>query len=254
MSPSEPQRKTAVLFDLGNTLVHYWLRPSFPQVLQESLASARALLDEYGIGHVSDDVLRQRARGENYEAADDRVRPLEGRLKRIFQLDDAQAGEVMDSLIDRFLQPFFARARRYDDTLPALEQIKAAGLRTAIVSNLPWGSPAAPWRHEVERQGLADLMDAIVFCSDLGWRKPAAPIFRHVLAQLDAEPQACLFVGDNPRWDIAGPRALGMDAVLIDRHHLLDASSEPAIEGLDDLLCDRRLRIRLPWAESRRKS
>jgi FMN phosphatase YigB (HAD superfamily) len=26
-----------------------------------------------------------------------------------------------------------------------------------------------------------------------------------------------VFVGDDPRWDIAGPRAIGMDALLIDR-------------------------------------
>ncbi len=67
------------------------------------------------------------------------------------------------------------------------------------------------------RLGLAEAVDVLVFCPDCGWRKPARPIFDLTLQKLGATSSRCLFVGDDPRWDIAGPKALDMDATLIDR-------------------------------------
>ena len=95
--------------------------------------------------------------------------------------------------------------------------MRAQGIKTAIVSNTPWGSPAALWREELARLGLADAVDVLVFCPDCGWRKPARQIFDYALGKLKAMPEQCVFVGDDPRWDIAGPEAVGMAAVLIDR-------------------------------------
>ena len=41
-----------------------------------------------------------------------------------------------------------------------------------------------------------------------------------------------MFVGDDPRWDITGPEAIGMKAVLIDRTGRIDNS----IHKLDEIL------------------
>jgi putative hydrolase of the HAD superfamily len=225
----------AVLFDLGNTLVRYFLRDEFPTILAEAIGGVQAYLDREGLRCVSPEVVWQGVKAEDYEAADHRLRPLEGRLVRIFGLDPDLPAGTMAAACRAFLAPVFARARRYDDAWPTLEALRAAGYRTAIVSNLPWGSPAAPWVEEVARQGLAERTDAVVFCADVGWRKPAWPIFEAALERLGARPQACLFVGDNPRWDLAGPRALGMEAVLIDRHGAVDSLGETPIRSLDEL-------------------
>ncbi|MGD8624784.1 MAG: HAD family hydrolase [Anaerolineae bacterium] len=109
------------------------------------------------------------------------------------------------------------RGRPYDDVRPVLRRLRAEGVRAAIVSNTPWGSPGDLWREELARLGLAEEVDLAVFCTDVGWRKPAAAIFEYTLARLDARPADCFFVGDNPRWDVAGPRAVGIEAVLLDR-------------------------------------
>jgi putative hydrolase of the HAD superfamily len=55
------------------------------------------------------------------------------------------------------------------------------------------------------------------------------------MEQLDAQPRDCLFVGDHPEWDIAGARALGMEAVLIDRHNWVTSSQEAPIRSLAEL-------------------
>jgi putative hydrolase of the HAD superfamily len=81
-------------------------------------------------------------------------------------------------------------------------------------------------------------MDAVIFCSDAGWRKPAPQIFAYTLDKVAAQPQDCIFVGDNPRWDVAGPKAVGIEAVLVDRHDLVKGSGERprhTLEFLKDL-------------------
>jgi putative hydrolase of the HAD superfamily len=159
----------------------------------------------------------QRVRDENHEAADHRVRPLEGRLARVFQLETEQSADLIEEMCRRFTAPFFARSCRYPDALPVLRRLRARGVRTALVSNMPWGSPGRLWRGELVRHGLDAWLDLALFCTDAGWRKPAPQIFELALKQLEIQAQDCLFVGDHPQWDVAGAQTVGIEALLIDR-------------------------------------
>ncbi len=208
----------AVLFDLGNTLVGYYTHEQWPGVLAESIAEAAAFLREGGRLRVPEADLPARAEAERGGSPDERVKPLEGRLERIFALEPGDLDEqAMRGLCQRFLAPTFARAVLYDDVLPTLAEIRRRGLRTGILSNTPWGSPGWLWREELARHGLDAAVDAAAFCVEAGYRKPARQAFEHILGLLGLSPEDCLFVGDDPRWDIAGPAGIGMAAVLIDR-------------------------------------
>jgi putative hydrolase of the HAD superfamily len=122
----------------------------------------------------------------------------------------------------------------YDDVLPALTRIKAAGYRSAIVSNTPWGTSGSLWREELDRWGLGSLVDCTVFCEEVGFRKPAPEIFCHMINKLSTSPDRCLFVGDHPQWDVIGPQQAGMKAVLIDRDG--GTHEGPSVRNLHELL------------------
>jgi putative hydrolase of the HAD superfamily len=211
----------AVLFDLGNTLVAYWAPAEWPAVLHSAIEGTMRFLERVGRLRVSADAVWQRVEGHNHELPGHRVYPLQERLAGIFGLAGEEEVLLDQALLDEacrhFLAPVFARGRPYADVLPTLAALRDAGIKTAIVSNSPWGSPAALWRKEIERLGLRQLVDADVFCGDVGWRKPARPIFDLAVRKLGVAPDRCVFVGDDPRWDLVGPRALGMRAMLIDR-------------------------------------
>ncbi len=228
--------KTAILFDLGGTLAEYYSRAETPTVLAEAIAEVQGFLGARGLAVVTPENALQLM--QTQRAADDyRVRPLAERLARVFELDILQLSDDMVLEMNRrFLRPIFARGRCYDDTLPVLRELRARGLKTAIVSNTPWGSPAAPWREELARLGLSDLVDVAVFCTDVGWRKPARQIFDFALERLHAAPQESLFVGDHPVWDIAGARGAGIEAVLIDRYGEAQGTGERPIRDLRQLL------------------
>jgi FMN phosphatase YigB (HAD superfamily) len=67
-----------------------------------------------------------------------------------------------------------------------LRSLRHQGIKTAIVSNTPWGSSANAWRAELARHELLDAVDATVFCMDVGWRKPHRAPFDRALSLLAA--------------------------------------------------------------------
>jgi putative hydrolase of the HAD superfamily len=82
-------------------------------------------------------------------------------------------------------------------------------------------------RRQVETNGISELVDAIVFSSEIGKRKPAPELYRAALEAIATAPEKTLFVGDRVREDYEGPRALGMRAVILTAH-----AEEPPPEGV----------------------
>ena len=92
-----------------------------------------------------------------------------------------------------------------------LEALRNRGLRTGLVSNAT--DPGWLLRADLERQGLAPYLDAVVFSSELGKRKPHPAIYEAALSELGAAPERTLFVGDRLIEDVQGPARLGMKTV-----------------------------------------
>lgn len=232
-------RYDAVLFDLGNTLVAYYTRAQWPGILARAVDEVAACLRARGRLNVDPADLPARVEAQRGESPSNRVRPLTRRLAQIFALSPEDVAEEAGmELCRRFLRPIFSLARRYDDAAPALADVRGRGLRTGILSNAPWGSPAQPWREELARHELLEAVDAAVFCTDVGWRKPAPQAFALALDRIGGAAERSLFVGDDPRWDLAGARAVGMAAVLIDRSGAgaVPRGEERILRGLREVL------------------
>ena len=118
-----------------------------------------------------------------------------------------------------------------------LQEVRARGLRIGIVSNT--FDPPDLLHADLVSDGVAERVDAIVFSSELGLRKPAPEIYRAALDALDVEPANALFVGDRVREDVQGPAALGMRTCLVTYfrvdggdHGLADAVAESPVDVL----------------------
>jgi putative hydrolase of the HAD superfamily len=202
----------AILFDLGNTLVGYYTSTEFPLVLRRCLRECAQALGQ-SEDPARDEDLFERALLLNREQSDYAVRPLAGRLHELFgEYESLDAGSALGTA---FLKPIFDMARLDPQAVPLLEALRVRGIKTAIVSNTPWGSPADAWRAELTRHGLLDKVDAAVFCMDVGWRKPHRAPFDRALSLLEVAPADALFVGDDHRWDIVGAQNAGLRPVLL---------------------------------------
>ena len=228
--------KKTVLFDLGGTLAQYYDLSEFPSILEEAIQGVQACLSMKGLLTVQSEVICARVKDENHESLDYASRPLEARLIRIFDIDERTvSNDILMEMCTRFMSPIFERGKCYADTVPALMELRSMGVKMAILSNTSWGSPAVLWRKEVRRLGLDSLMDAVLFDRDVGWRKPSERIYTYSLQTLGAHPNDCLFVGDHPKWDLEGPRAVGVRAILIDRKTTTLGLEEQRIRNLHDL-------------------
>ena len=108
----------------------------------------------------------------------------------------------------------------FEDTIAALERVRAAGMRAYIVSNHIWQLPEV-----VEALGLGGLVEEVLTSARVGYRKPHPAIFRAAAAVAREEAAALLYVGDHMANDVEGARAAGMHAVLIDRSGAARAAS-----------------------------
>jgi len=121
----------------------------------------------------------------------------------------------------------------FEDALPVLEELRAAQLRIALVSNGIRDLEEFVVHHRLD-------VDAAIGSRAHGRVKPHPTIFQAALARLGVEPQDTVMVGDSLEEDIAGARALGMRAILIDREdrhpeadeRLTDLYGLPAALGL----------------------
>jgi putative hydrolase of the HAD superfamily len=67
---------------------------------------------------------------------------------------------------------------------------------------------------QLGHHGIAQRVDAAVFSSEVGRRKPAPELYRAALDRLGVAPGEALYVGDRVVEDYEGPRRLGMPAIL----------------------------------------
>lgn len=83
--------------------------------------------------------------------------------------------------------------------------------------------------------GMLQYFEFVIDSAAIGFRKPGAEIYREALRQAglkDDRAGDVLFIGDNLRNDVLGPRSLGMSAIYFDRS------------------LDRPTAIREEWADS----
>ncbi len=119
----------------------------------------------------------------------------------------------------------------YDDVLPCLDVLQAAGIRMALLSNA--------LGHGVEEIvahfALDKYMDAAVSSLETGAVKPAPRMFSTLFALLGESPGDCLMVGDSLEDDVRGAEACGCPAILLDRAARRRALDGPRIESLAEL-------------------
>jgi putative hydrolase of the HAD superfamily len=138
-------------------------------------------------------------------------------------LRDALGPVAREARIDDVLAALLAALRftPYPDVLPALERMRAAGLRLVVVSN--WD---VSLHDRLAETGIAERVNGVVASAEVGEAKPASEIFARALVLAGVPADEALHVGDSPDEDVGGARAAGIEPVLLVRE------GEPAVGGV----------------------
>ncbi|MDX6698934.1 MAG: hypothetical protein QOE65_2331 [Solirubrobacteraceae bacterium] len=125
-------------------------------------------------------------------------------------LRDALGRGTVDAVHDALLASL--RFTAFPDALPALRELRAAGLRLVVVSN--WD---VSLYDRLTETGIARHVDGAIASAELGVAKPDPAIFAHALTMAGARAADAMHVGDSVPADVEGARAVGIRPVLLDR-------------------------------------
>jgi putative hydrolase of the HAD superfamily len=236
--PGAAGTRPEVLFlDVGDTLIR--AHPSWAGVYRLGLL-------ELGMDVAERDIERAllaETKAGPYWLSEEPFEPTEeNSFSRVVEFDTAVLGRLgyadLPEDVFRAIEDAFARRSAwyvFPDVLPALDALRAAGVRLCVISNFVWGGPELI--HDLE---LADQFEALVISSRVGFQKPNPGIFRHALQMMHVEPGRALHVGDSYRADVLGARRVGIEALLIargggDQARLRQEHDDPRLIVVHDL-------------------
>lgn len=140
------------------------------------------------------------------------------------RLEHVQAQRLCKAVREAYLNP--SSWTLFDDTLPALEVLAAAGWKHVILSN------HVPELAEIAHAlGIGHFFEAIFNSAETGVEKPHPRAFQNVVASLGAL-ESVWMIGDNITADIKGATAVGLQAALVRKRH---ADAATYFETLDEL-------------------
>jgi putative hydrolase of the HAD superfamily len=218
----------AVIFDWGGTL-SIWVDVEIEDMWR--LAARHIAPDR------EEEVLRrliavedrswQRTRGDRRST---RLADLLAEASAEVGADVAEA--VLEEAATHHLDTWTPHIRHFADAAPTLRALRAQGMRIGLLSNTHW--PRQFHEHFLERDGLADLIDARLYTSDMEYVKPDRRTFEQALDALEVEE--AVFVGDRLYDDVWGAQQAGLKGVWVRNSHTPPHPVEP--DGIIDRLAE----------------
>ena len=224
-------------FDLGETLLFYQDTPlSWASLYEPALAcvAAACRLEPFQVEIAAAcEILRQ------YNT---RLVPRETEVGADHILGPvltAWHSPVSDSLLATAAQSFFGffqqRMSAYPDTHAVLAALRARGLPLGILTDVPYGMPAAFVHADLRAVGIEEFFATVLTSVEVGWRKPTPAGFVLLAQRLGTSPERMLFVGNEAK-DVRGARQAGAQAVFLDHGQTgTDHGQHATIHCLGDL-------------------
>ena len=207
-----------MVLDYGHTIVDF---RRTEEALLEAYAQIRGRIEAAleieapEVGHLIDRVAREvhRMVGLSYEERRmeelDVLQVFDEVLTRVLGL--AVPRDVIGHIVALDHSAFTKTITVSKENLAVLAELKARGYLLGLISNVTLLPNLM--RADIDALGIGEHLDAALFSSEVGVRKPDERIFRRMLERLDVKPDDAVFVGDRLLDDIEGAHNVGMRAV-----------------------------------------
>jgi putative hydrolase of the HAD superfamily len=205
----------AVVFDLGGTLVHWpdW-EEGAPAKWGLAYDALRAASGEVATSKEQFVAAMRAAEKAHWERVDHEhwsgppTALVSDGFRRLGAMPDDGA---LLAALDAYARAVAGWSSVFVDARETLDVLRERGYRLGLLSNTWW---AADWHNaDLAAHGLADMLDELVYTSDLPHSKPHPSVFREIASRLRVAPEACVMIGDRQIDDVEGARAVGMRAI-----------------------------------------
>jgi HAD superfamily hydrolase (TIGR01549 family) len=219
-------RYTTVFLDAGGVMI----TPNFTR-LAEALARRGITASADALAEIEPYVKQELDHAPTIQATDDRGRGYVY-FDRILELAGIPPSPATADAIEELVS-FNDREGAFDVVTPgaveALKALRGAGCRLAVVSN-----SNGRVRRILRRTGLEPHVDVILDSHEEGVEKPDPRIFDIALERSRADRSATVHCGDIYHIDVAGARAAGLPAVLLDSAGLYVDADCPRVRSLPE--------------------
>jgi len=219
-------RYTTVFLDAGGVMI----TPNFTR-LAEALARRGITASADALAEIEPYVKQELDHAPTIQATDDRGRGYVY-FDRILELAGIPPSPATADAIEELVS-FNDREGAFDvvtaGAVEALKALRGAGCRLAVVSN-----SNGRVRRILRRTGLEPHVDVILDSHEEGVEKPDPRIFEIALERARADRSATVHCGDIYHIDVAGARAAGLPAVLLDSAGLYTDADCPRVRSLPE--------------------
>jgi putative hydrolase of the HAD superfamily len=213
MPVPHPPTLRAVFFDAGNTLLRMNYEAIAEQLAVQGVRVGVAAVEQAewrARVRLDDEVLAPRAPGLSTESGSTADHYLRALLRGL-GVTDERVVQAVSAWRRAYNPPIGVWGTIAPRAAAALERARAAGLRTAVISNSN-GSVRAI----LEGLGLGAGLDFVLDSAEVGVEKPDPRIFQLALERARVQPAEAAYVGDLYSVDVLGARAAGLAAILLD--------------------------------------
>jgi putative hydrolase of the HAD superfamily len=212
----------AVIFDWGGTLAEF-----VPLEMTDVWTLAAAHLAPGREDEVAERLCAVEARFWKRTAGECRsatLADLVAEASAELGLDVAEA--VLEEAALGHLDAWTPHIRHFEGAADALVALRRWGLRLGLLSNTHW--PRTFHERFLARDGLAELLDARLYSSEMTHLKPHPSVFGAALDALDVTaPATAVFVGDRLYDDVWGAQRAGLRTVWMANDHAPPWDVEP---------------------------
>jgi putative hydrolase of the HAD superfamily len=213
-----PYSFKAVIFDLGNTLIHF--TGAWPEVMVRADSALVEHLQASGLGLEKNNFLlefRTRLNAYYLERESEFIEYTTLYYLREI-LGELGHPDLSDVILKDALREYYAISQKNwlveDDTLATLKTLIKSGYRLGLVSN---AADDPDVQTLVDKAGIRPCFDLILTSATQGIRKPDPRIFNPLIESWSLAPERIAMVGDTLGADILGAQNAGLFSIWITR-------------------------------------
>ena len=224
----------AIMFDLGNTLMHPVAPPEmWPGVIKRGNEALMEHLCRQGILDECDTFVtdfNQRLR-KYYAERDEKMLETSTFLVLKEMLIEKGYPNISDIVIRDSLDAHYAVTQQNwkleKDALSCLDSLQKSRYKMGIISN---AGDDRDVQQLVEKFKIETYFEIVLTSAACGYRKPHQRIFELALEYFNVNPKEVAMVGDTLDADIQGANQMGMYSIWINRRAVTTEGKKPAIQ------------------------
>lgn len=225
-SGEDIMKPEAVLFDIDNTLYSY--------DAAHAVAFARLLdygTSRLGLEHETFQQLHSQAMAQVNAVLGRPCAAMHNRLLRYQRMLELAGLPLCHALEMESLywDTLIEAAQPSPGALPCLQALKAAGYTVGVGTDMTLDYQLK----KLTRMGMLSYIDFVVTSEEVLAEKPEAKLFLRCAEKAGTSPERCLFIGDSLSKDVAGAKAVGMEALWFQPDPAL-AAQQPETASMQD--------------------